>query len=254
VLAGLALVAVLCFGGWLWLRDSSLVAIKRVVVTGLSGPDASRIRAALVRAGRTMTTLDVRADQLRTAVAPYAAVKDLRITTQFPHGLRIRVIEHIPVAVLSAGGHSVAVAGDGTILKDVPPASSLPAIPLRAVPGGSKLTDPGALGAVSLLAAAPYQLLAQIGQVSPDGPHGLLAQLRNGPALYFGDARQLAAKWIAAQAVLADPGSAGAAYIDVTDPERPAAGASTSSSSAVAGAAASTATTSTTPSTPPGGG
>ena len=32
-------------GGWLWFRDSSLVAVERVTVTGLSGPDARQIRA-----------------------------------------------------------------------------------------------------------------------------------------------------------------------------------------------------------------
>jgi cell division protein FtsQ len=48
--------------------------------------------------------------------------------------------------------------------------------------------------------------------------------LRAGPALYFGGAHQLAAKWQSAVAVLANPSSAGAAYIDVSDPSRPAAG------------------------------
>jgi hypothetical protein len=51
-------------------------------------------------------------------------------------------------------------------------------------------------------------------------------QLRSGPSVYFGDSADLDAKWLAATEVLADPGSAGASYIDVTDPSRPAAGAS----------------------------
>ena len=56
-------------------------------------------------------------------------------------------------------------------------------------------------------------------------PHGLVAQIRGGPSIYFGDATELLQKWIAASEVLADPGSAGAVYIDVTDPQRAAAGA-----------------------------
>ena len=55
-------------------------------------------------------------------------------------------------------------------------------------------------------------------------PHGLVAQIRGGPSVYFGDDTELSQKWIAASVVLADPGSAGAEYIDVTDPQRPAAG------------------------------
>ena len=32
-------------GGWLWVRDSSLVAVRQVQITGVSGPDAGRIRS-----------------------------------------------------------------------------------------------------------------------------------------------------------------------------------------------------------------
>lgn len=240
---GIALVLVLG-GGWLWLRDSSLVAVQRVTVVGQSGPDAAAIHSALTSAARGMTTLDVRVSQLRTAVAPFPEVKHLRVSTQFPHGMRIRVIEQLPVAVVQVGGRRTAVAGDGTLLHDASATASLPLIPLAVPPGGPRLTEPAAVSAVALLAAAPYQLLARITQVSTVTGHGLVAQVRGGPAIYFGDATEPRAKWASATAVLADPGSAGAAYIDVSDPVRPAAG---------AGAAATT-TASTTSSTPSAGG
>jgi cell division protein FtsQ len=222
----LVLVACLLGGGWLWFRDSSLVAVNRVTVTGASGPDAGQIRRALVAAGQGMTTLDVSLGQLRTAVAPYPIVKNLRVTTQFPHGMRIHVIEQIPVAVVSVGGTTIAVASDGTLLHDLGGGSALPRIPLAVQPGGTRLTG-AARNAVSLLAAAPYQLLPHLAQVTTTASHGLTVQLRNGPALYFGAATELKAKWTAAAAVLADRYSAGASYIDVSDPTRPAAGAPT---------------------------
>jgi hypothetical protein len=87
------------------------------------------------------------------------------------------------------------------------------------------VTDPSATGAVALLTAAPYQLLSRISQVTTVAGHGLVAQLRAGPSIYFGAAADLRVKWASAGAVLADPGSAGAAYIDVSDPVRPVAGA-----------------------------
>lgn len=215
----------LLLGGWLLLRDSSLVSVNRVTVTGESGPDAGAIRRALMGAARGMTTLDVNMSQLRTAVAPYPVVADLRVSTQFPHGMRISVIERLPVAIVSVGGRSIAVAGDGTLLHDLRmPSSALPVVPLAVPPGGTRLSGP-ALASIRLLAAAPYQLLAKIGQLSTMAGHGLVAQVRGGPNIYFGDARDARAKWLAASAVLADSGSAGAAYIDVTDPVRPAAGA-----------------------------
>jgi cell division protein FtsQ len=219
------LVVILLLGGiWLWLRDSSLVAVHKVRITGASGPDAAQIRSALAASAHNMTTLDVNMKQLRTAVAPYPVVKSLDVSTQFPHGMRIRVIEQVPVAILDAGGRQTAVAGDGTLLHDALTNSALPTISLGVVPGGTHLTG-YALSEVRLLAAAPYQLLPKIDTVG-DGPaHGLVAKLRNGPSIYFGDSTRLGPKWTAAAEVLADSRSAGAVYVDVTDPSRPAAGA-----------------------------
>ncbi len=107
----------------------------------------------------------------------------------------------------------------------MPPSASLPTIPLSVPPGGSRLSDPAALGAVGVLAAAPYQLLGRITQVTTDASRGLTVSLRNGPTIYFGDAGRLPSKWVAAIAVLGDSGSAGATYLDVSDPARPVAGA-----------------------------
>jgi cell division protein FtsQ len=223
VLAAALVILVVAGGGWLWLRDSSLVAVDQVTVTGQSGPDAGQIRSALMAAARNMTTLDVKLNQLQIAVEPYPVVKQLSVTTQFPHGMRIRVIEQVPVAVVSAGGQTIAVAGDGTLLHDVIPSASLPTIALSVVPGGTRLTG-SARTEAALLAAAPYALLAKISQVSIDAARGLVVALRNGPSVYFGSADQLGAKWDAAVAVLGAPSSDGAPYIDVTDPQRPAAG------------------------------
>lgn len=212
-------------GGWMWVRDSSLVAVRKVTITGVYGPDAGQIRSALTLAARNMTTLDVRLAQLRTTVEPYPVVKDLRVSTQFPHGLRIRVIEQLPVGALFAGGHAVAVTGDGTLLHDVA-AGSLPEIPVRLLPGGSQVTDRSTLDALALLSVTPARLLSRIAQVTDGSAHGLVVQLRSGPSIFFGDASGLDAKWAAATEVLADSSSAGAVYIDVSDPSRPAAGAS----------------------------
>jgi len=222
-----ALVAVLALLGglWLWVRDSPLVAVQKVSITGVSGPNADQIRAVLTRAARNMTTLDVRTGQLRMAVAPYPVVDDIKVSTQFPHGLRIRVVEQLPVAALEAGGRTIAAAGDGTVLHDVP-TGSLPLVAVPVLPGGSQVTERPALQALAMLSLTPRRMLARITHVTTQPSHGLVVELRSGPSIYFGDGSALAAKWVAATEVLADPGSAGASYIDVTDPARPAAGVS----------------------------
>jgi cell division protein FtsQ len=227
VIALIALV-LLVGGGYLWLRDSSLVSVRHVRITGVSGPDAGRIRAALRTAARNMTTLDVNTDQLRTAVAPYPVVQHLQVSTQFPHGMGIHVIEHVPVATVLAAGRRTAVSADGTLLHDVTPTGPLPTIVLSVPPGGARLAGP-ARDEVRLLAAAPHRLLARIATVSDSSVHGLTAGLRAGPSIYFGTTDQLALKWRAAVGVLADRRSAGAVYIDVSVPARPAAGGSADS-------------------------
>jgi len=231
VVVCLIVVLLVLGGAWLWLRDSSLVAVTRVSVTGATGPDAGQIRAALSSAARSMTTLDVHLDQLRNAAAPFPVVKGVQVSTNFPHGMRIRVLEEQPVASVVVDSRQIAVASNGTLLHDVAAPASLPQIPLRVPPGGRQLTDHDALAAVALLSAAPPQWLWRISQVITLATHGLVAQIRGGPSVYFGDGKRLAAKWAAATAVLADSGSAGAAYIDVTDPQRPAAGAGSAASS-----------------------
>src|SRR5437879_9370252 len=112
LLIGLPLV----FFGWRWLRTSSLVSVDRVQVTGAHGPDAHEIDAALVTAGKRMTTLDVNRHALLAAVAPFHLVRSLSVSTSFPHGLRIRVIERLAVATLNVSGAQTAVAADGTVL------------------------------------------------------------------------------------------------------------------------------------------
>jgi cell division protein FtsQ len=247
-LLAIAAVVALLVGGWVWVRDSSLVAVQRVTVAGVSGPDASEIRSALILAARAMTTLDVKMGDLRSAVEPFPVVKNLQVSTQFPHGMRIRVVEQVPVAVVAAGGARTAVSGDGTLLRDVIASSSLPTIALDVAPGGTRLTGP-TLSEVRLLAAAPYELLAKVSEVSSDGANGLVAQLRDGPKIYFGDASQLALKWTAATEVLAGSAAVGAAYVDVTVPERPAAGGGLDKATAIAAGSSSgqTATTATSP-------
>src|SRR5687768_17420799 len=137
-----ALVALLAAGGWMWLRDSPLVAVSDVTVTGLSvGPDAPAVRNALARAARDMSTLHVRPDRLRTAVSPYPIVKDIRVTTDFPHGMTIEVVEHDAVAAVEIEGSRVPVAADGTLLRGRPAATDLVTLSIPSANGGGRLTS-----------------------------------------------------------------------------------------------------------------
>lgn len=220
--AGAVVLAVVLVGGWMWLRDSSLVRVSQVRVTGASGFGSAAVRSALDAAARDMTTLNVDEAALRSAVARYALVRDVQATAHPPHRLDVRVIERVPIGVIRTGGTPTVVADDGTLLRDVP-ANALPEIAARVPPGGTRVRDRKTAAKVAVLAAAPAKLRGRIIRVTL-GRYGLQARLREGLVLRFGDGQRLDAKWIAAAAVMRDPGAAAATYIDLRIPSRPAAG------------------------------
>lgn len=211
-------------GGFLLLRNSSLTAVEHVRIAGVSGPQAEQIDAALRGAAQGMSTLGVSTARLREAVARFPTVSALSARASFPHSLRIVVSEQPPVAVLSAAGVKTAVAADGTVLGPGLVSSSLPSVSDGLAPAaGQRVSNSQALEALRLLGGAPPALDRLTARVY-EGPRGLTAVMDDGLVVYFGDDTRPHAKWLSLARVLADSGSAGASYIDVELPDRPAAG------------------------------
>jgi cell division protein FtsQ len=223
LLIAIVVLAGLLGGGYLLLRDSGLVRVEEVRVTGVSSSAEPRIDAALDAAARGMTTLHVREGALRRAVAGFPSVAGLRVQTHVPHGLTIEVVERRPVAVLVAGDQRLAVSGDGRLLRDVQDTIGLPTIGQGALPSGTHVTAARTRAALAVAAAAPQALRRRAERMSY-AARGLTVELVDGPPLIFGDASQAAAKWLGAARVLADPTSAGATYLDLREPGRVSAG------------------------------
>jgi cell division protein FtsQ len=216
LVVAIALLAALVAGAWLWLRDSPLVAVRQVEISGATSADGAQVEAALRDAARQMTTLHVREQTLRDAVAPFASVATVRAHADFPHRLVIEVVEQRAVAAqFEAGGRRVAVTATGKALPDVPAAAGVPDL---AVPAG-----PRTHAALAVAAAAPAALLERAGRLWW-GREGLTIDMRDGPPLIFGSAADARAKWAAAARVLAEPSAAGATYLDLRLPGRVAAG------------------------------
>jgi hypothetical protein len=213
----------LALGYQLWFRDSPLVEVQRVQVTGLTSSDAKRVRAALTSAGKTMTTLHVDRAALERAVEVYPVIRSLEVKPDFPHGLSIRAIEYQPAAIAVAGGSRVPVAGDGTILRGVALDGHLPTVDVEGAIGDKVLDDPTARGGAAVAGAAPAVLRARLDDVEHTG-EGFVASLRDGPELIFGGPTRLRAKWAAAARILADLEARGATYLDLRLPGRPAVG------------------------------
>ena len=150
------------------------------------------------------------------------------------------------MALVNIGGNQQVVDADGRLMPDTTIThGALPLVPISAPPAGTTITEAGPRAAIAVLAAAPYALMAHIENATSTSAHGVIVQLRHGPQLYFGQSSQLHQKWQAAVAVLQNHDSAGARYIDVTDPQRPAAGAGVSARAggALSGSPGSTTTT-----------
>jgi cell division protein FtsQ len=208
----------------LWIRDMSLFAVDKVEVTGVNSSDAARVRAALTTAGHTMTTLHVDRGALNRAVEGFPVVRELEVSTDFPHGLRVHVVEHHPVAIAVTSAGRLPVAADGTILRNIPIRAKLPSFDVEGTIGEDALTDGDALASAAIAGAAPAELRSRIEEIHRESDRGLVATLRDGPELIFGNGRRLHAKWFAAARVLADLEARGASYVDVRIPGRPAAG------------------------------
>lgn len=207
----------------LWLRDSSLFAVRDVQVVGMSAADREEVGEALDSAARHMTTLHVNEDRLRAAVRAYPTVRSVTADPRFPTGLTIEVEERRPVGLVSVDGRDLPVAGDGTVLPGISTAGlDLPFLQTSAESTSDGLSD-GALEQARVLGAAPDALRPLI-ETSSESADGIAVTLTNEISLRFGDASRADEKWTAAARILADGQLAGLSYIDLSVPERPAVG------------------------------
>jgi cell division protein FtsQ len=216
-------VALLAAGYFLYLRDSSLVAVDEVKVEGVRSGQREQIVAALTAAGEEMTTLHVRTGELEAAVASFPTVESVRADASFPHGLTIEVIERPPATVARADGRALPVAADGTLLTGVSPDEDLPALELDQLPPSGRLTGEP-LEQALVAGAAPDELRPLISEVAYTKDYGVAVTMRGGIPIRFGTGARAGAKWDAAAAVLADPKLDALCYVDVRVPERPAGG------------------------------
>jgi cell division protein FtsQ len=207
-----------------WFRHSSFVAVENVKVEGVSSTDREQITSALTQAAQGMSTLDVDASKLASAVSGFPAVASVTAHPDFPHGLTVEVSERRPVLIASDGDREVAVASDGSLLPGLAlDGLNLPTIRVDQMPDAGRL-DGTALDETRVVGLAPGPLQPLIEDVAPTSDDGVVATLKGGIDVRFGTASKARAKWAAAAAVLADPKVTSLEYVDVQVPSRPAIG------------------------------
>ena len=208
----------------LWFRNSSFVAVENITIEGIHGPEQQGVEAALAGAAGEMTTLNVDDDALEAAVAGFPTVVGVDADADFPHDLALIVKERPPVLLATAGGESVPIAGDGTVLPGVDVSDlKLPSIGVDELPAQGRLSG-DALQIARVMGPTPKPLLELVEEISIGGEEGVQVTLRGDVPVWFGGSDDAAAKWDATAAILADPQIDSLTYVDVRVAERPSIG------------------------------
>jgi hypothetical protein len=218
-----ALTAVL--GAYLAARNTSLFAVQKVEVTGARPSVVERVNAALAPLdGTSLLSLDAAAIDRR--LSPLRDVSLISYDRAFPHTAKIVVSAERPVAVLRKGSQAWIVTERGRVLDklDDASASGLPRIWIAdaSIPGsGDVLTADEALkpavvlGGVLSANRALFEQVREAREIEGD----LVLVLRSGTEIRLGPVEELGLQLAVAQRVL-DAVGPGAAYVDVSVPER----------------------------------
>jgi cell division protein FtsQ len=219
-----AIVLIALYGAYmLWFRNLSWFAIDEVTVSGAT-TNEREIKLAVEQVAQDMTTLHLKDDELREAVAQFPTVATVAASTGFPHTLRVTVTERLPVAFIKVGPRRTAVSADGYLLLGASfDPKPLPRIEGVAARSGRLSGDAAAQAAI--LGATPRPLRDRVTtSMWDEGQGGVVLSLDNGPDLRFGDGSRARDKWTAAVAVLSSAEHGSPAYLDVSVPDRPVSG------------------------------
>lgn len=213
LLAVLALVVLL--GGAFAATQSPLLAVDQITITGAARTGAPAVQAAAgIDPGRPLVSVDEGAAQARVEGLPWVAAAE--VTSHWPHTVRIRVTERVPVAVAGQGPAAVLVDRTGQVLGPADDAD-LPVVITAAVPEPGGRLAAQSRGAVAVVAALPPALAEQVSTVERH-TNSLVVTLRDGIEVELGDQTRLKAKSEAALALLEQADRPTIATIDVSVP------------------------------------
>jgi cell division protein FtsQ len=207
-------------------RETPVFAVRSIEVTGVRGPAAAHVRAAL-RPLEGKSLLALHASDVEDRLAAVPDVRSATYDRAFPSTLRVVVVPEQPVAVVREGAAAWLVSARGRVLSTLVHGSrrGLPRIWLpRTVDvavGETLAADEGGRAAAALALARGVGFRARIHDVSvADGT--LVFGLRSGLDLRLGSDDDLPLKLAVAARIL--PLVRDAAYLDVSLPSRPVAG------------------------------
>jgi cell division protein FtsQ len=223
LLVGLALVLGAVGAYWVALT-SSLFAVEAVAVRGTAPENVAREveRATADLVGTSLLSVDAAAVERSVRALP--AVAGVSVDRAFPHTLVIKIAAERPVGVARQGSSAWLVAASGKVIRELErgTARDLPRIwlPADAPVAVGRLLPAEVVPATRAIGSAREAGLRRAIKSARILDGQLTLVLASGPELRFGDPSDVLLKLTVAARVLPLVDS-GAAYLDVSVPERP---------------------------------
>lgn len=184
--------------GWVVLA-SSLLAVQRVVVTGQVRLSAAQITAAAaVAPGTPLARVDTGAVAARIrGLGPVASVT---VSRDWPHALRVKVVERVPVVAVARGSSVVLLDFAGVEVATVATAPH-GVFPLTSA------SDAATRAALTVLHRLPRGIVGRLGSLTAQSPEQVTLVLRDGRKILWGGAVDNASKAAAVLALMRMPGT-----------------------------------------------
>jgi cell division protein FtsQ len=192
----LAVVAVI--GGCVAVYRSPLFAVRRIEVVGNVRLSSQAVRG-LARVPTDSTLIRFPADAVAERVAKDPWVASVTVSRLFPDGMRIRIVERQPVAMVDAGATLWLVDSTGMVMAQRSSEQTASVVVVRDVPGldpkpGRRTTSEALMNAIGVLEGISDRLRAMIGSISAPSIDGTTLYTREKVEIVFGDAAEARVK------------------------------------------------------------
>jgi cell division septal protein FtsQ len=203
-----------------WVAGSSIFHLRTSTITGAHHlSDGDVLRIAGLGASSNLIRLSIGEVERRLEANPW--ILEATVARSLPSTLSIRIVERRPVG--TAAGQLVAA--DGMLLGAAHHQSGLPELQGEAGPSRGRLS-PEFAPELGVAGAIPSAQAGRVVSISTGRGGQIVARLRGGVRVLFGDGTQAAAKWDAAAGVITWSlrNNVAAGYVDVRVPSFPSMG------------------------------
>ncbi len=219
MLVGATLLAVTGAPGWVLLR-SDVLAVQNVDVAGAGAVGVAGVSAAQVRAAGDVTTgtplVRVDLDAVSSGVERLPGVASASVVRQWPHTLRVDIVERSPVAAVEVEGEWRALDATGAVFGAYQrPPVRLPRVRIEQVDPAQR--DSAVAEAAAVLDSLEPAIAARLTSVEVSSMDDIVLVLHSGARVQWGSAADSARKAEVLTVLLRIPATA----YDVTVPELP---------------------------------